>query len=53
MLEAKLAISRLVTLYDFECVRPLAGPNEEEFIQQVTGLPRYGCEVKLSHRKTS
>lgn len=51
MLEAKMAISRLVMLYDFECLRPLGTPNEEEFQQQVTGIPKYGCEVKLSHRK--
>jgi cytochrome P450 len=45
MLEAKLALSALVSRYDFECINP-----HEGLVQRITYVPRQGGLVKFHRR---
>jgi len=42
MLEAKLAVSRFVLKYDFDCVDP-----KEEIVRHLTASPKNGLQVKF------
>jgi cytochrome P450 len=45
LLEAKLAVSALVTAYELECVDP-----NETFYSQITNLPKHGAQIRFRRR---
>lgn len=45
MLEAKLAVSALVTRYNIECVDP-----NEKIITEITNIPKNGAQVRFSRQ---